>query len=75
MVASQNGWRANDSSVITSISIPGGSVTCRKGGVATIFQHLATRFHNEVERLVWPGNWGYAVRQHSNFQPCQRNCN
>jgi len=62
MVSSQNGWRANDPSVITSISVPGGKIAVHNGGVATIFQHLATRFNNEVEKLVWPGNWGYAER-------------
>lgn len=63
MVASQNGWRANDRSVIASISIPGGSLAVRAGDIGVIFQHLATRFNNEVEALVWPGNWGYAERQ------------
>jgi hypothetical protein len=62
MVSSQNGWKANDRSVITSISVPGGNLAVHNGGVAVIFQHLATRFHNEVEPLVWPGNWGYAER-------------
>lgn len=62
MVASQNGWRANDRSVIASIDIPGGRLAVRSGSIGVIFQHLATRFHNEVENLVWPGNWGYAER-------------
>jgi hypothetical protein len=62
MVASQNGWRANDRSVIGPIDIPGGRLSVRTGSVGVIFQHLATRFHNEVEALVWPGNWGYAER-------------
>jgi len=62
VVSSQNGWKANDRSVIVSIRVPGGSIAVHNGGVATIFTHLATRFHNEVEPLVWPGNWGYAER-------------
>lgn len=62
MVASQNGWRANDRSVIVSIDVPGGRLAVRSGPIGVIFQHLATRFHNEVEGLVWPGNWGYAER-------------
>jgi hypothetical protein len=40
----------------------GGTISVHQGDVATVFQHLATRFHNEVEPLVWPGNWGYAER-------------
>jgi peptidoglycan hydrolase-like protein with peptidoglycan-binding domain len=62
MVASQNGWRANDRSVITSINVPGGKLAVRAGAIATIFSHLVHRFHNEVENLIWPGNWGYAER-------------
>jgi hypothetical protein len=42
MTASQNGWRANDRSVITSISVPGGTLSVHQGDVATVFQHLAT---------------------------------
>jgi len=63
MVASQNGWRANDRTVIASIDVPGGKLAVRKGSIGVIFQHLANRFHNEVEKLVWPGNWGYAERE------------
>lgn len=62
MAVSQNGWGANNRQVIASIEIPGGKLAVRMGGVGVIFQHLATRFHNEVEPLVWPGNWGYAER-------------
>jgi hypothetical protein len=62
MVSSQNGWKANDRSVITVIDIPGGRLAVHVGGVAVIFQHLANRYHNEVEALIWPGCWGYAER-------------
>lgn len=34
----------------------------RKGDVATVLSYVAKRFHSEVEKLVWPGNWGYAER-------------
>lgn len=62
-VRSQNGWLANDRSVISSYKIPGGKVALRKGDVATILVYFANRYHNEVERLEWPGNWGYAERK------------
>ena len=64
MVAtSQNGYFANDRSLVTTISIPGGRVSCRKDyGIPVIAKELFTRFHNEVEPLEWPGNWGYASR-------------
>lgn len=63
MAVSQNGWRANDRSLIASYSIPGGKVALRKGDVATILVYFAKRFHSEVEPLKWPGNWGYAERK------------
>lgn len=62
MSVSQNGWEANNRSLIVSIDVPGGKLPVRSGDVATIFSHLANRFHNEVEPLIWPGCWGYAER-------------
>lgn len=62
MATSQNGWKANDRSLIASYAIPGGRISVRKGDVATILVYVAKRFHSEVENLVWPGNWGYAER-------------
>lgn len=62
MVASQNGWLANDRSVIQSFPLPGGSVSLRKGSAGEVLCHVARRWHNEVEPLVWPGVWGYAER-------------
>lgn len=63
MVArSQNGWTANDRSVITTYELPGGKVALRKGDVATILLWVANQFHERVEPLVWPGVWGYAER-------------
>lgn len=63
MATSQNGYRANDRSLIASYAIPGGRISVRKGDVATILVYVAKRFHSEVESLVWPGNWGYAERK------------
>ena len=63
MAVSQNGYRANDRSLIASYSIPGGKVSLRKGDVATVLVYFANRFHSEVEPLKWPGNWGYAERK------------
>ncbi|MGR6088942.1 peptidoglycan-binding protein [Brevibacterium sp. CSND-B09] len=62
MATSQNGYRANDRSLIASYEIPGGKVAVRKGDVATVLVYFAKRFHSEVEPLKWPGNWGYAER-------------
>src|SRR5690606_33722441 len=62
MATSQNGYRANDRSLIASYSVPGGKIAMRKGDVATVLSYVANRFHSEVEKLVWPGNWGYAER-------------
>ena len=62
MSTSQNGWLANNRSVIASYSIPGGKIAVRKGDVATVLVYVAKRFHSEVEPLRWPGNWGYAER-------------
>ena len=62
MAVSQNGWRANDRSLIVSIKVPGGKLAVRKGSVAVIMQYIAEQFHSKVEPLKWPGNWGYAER-------------
>ena len=62
MAVSQNGWQANDRSLITTISVPGGTLPVREGDVAVVFEWLARRFNDEVEPLKWPGCWGYAER-------------
>lgn len=63
MATSQNGYRANDRSLIASYKVPGGKISMRKGDVATVLSYVAKRFHSEVEKLKWPGNWGYAERK------------
>jgi hypothetical protein len=62
MALSQNGWSANDRSVITTIPVPGGTLPVREGAVAVVFEWLARRFNDDVEPLHWPGCWGYAER-------------
>lgn len=59
---SQNGWTANNRSLIESRSVPGGKLAVRKGAAGDLLIWIAHRFHNEVEALRWPGNWGYAER-------------
>lgn len=59
---SQNGWSANDRSVIASYQLPGGRVALRKGDVSVVLLWVANRFHETVEPLRWPGVWGYAER-------------
>jgi hypothetical protein len=62
VATSQNGYPANDRSVIVSYAIPGGKVALRRGAAGELLAEAARRWHNEVEPLVWPGNWGYAER-------------
>lgn len=62
MVASQNGWRANDPSVIGSFSLPGGSVSLHVGSPGQALALVGTIYHHTVEPLLWPGCWGYASR-------------
>lgn len=59
---SQNGYIANDRTLIASVPVPGGKLAMRKGDVATVLQYVAGQFHAKVEPLVWPGCWGYAER-------------
>lgn len=59
---SQNGWSANDRSMIASYALPGGRVALRKGDVSVVLLWCAHRWHETVEPLVWPGVWGYAER-------------
>jgi hypothetical protein len=48
--------------VIGSYALPGGRVALRAGDVSVVLLWVANRFHERVERLEWPGNWGYAER-------------
>lgn len=59
---SQNGYSANDRSVIASYQLPGGRVALRAGDVSVVLLWVANQFHQHVEPLVWPGVWGYAER-------------
>ena len=65
MAVSQNGYTANNRSLIRTYTVPGtsGKVAVRKGDVATVLLYVLQRFNREVERLVWPGVWGYAERK------------
>lgn len=62
MARSQNGFSANDRSVIASYELPGGRIALRKGDVSVILLFALNWWHNRVEPLVWPGIWGYAER-------------
>src|SRR5690349_9422595 len=64
---SQNGWAASSSPSaigITGLTVAGHAFPSgvRGGQVHTILGYVARRFHNEVEALVTPGNWGYNYR-------------
>lgn len=65
MVAySQNGYTANDRSVIASFDIPGGKVALRKGDVATVLLWCAFQWDKNVEPVAGKvmDDWGYAER-------------
>jgi len=66
MPTSQNGWSANDRSVIGSFVIPGTAhtISLRKGDVATVLLDLASWIHAHIERLDTGqrDDWGYAER-------------
>jgi hypothetical protein len=62
MVASQNGFVANDRGLIVSYALPGGAVALRRGPVGELLAAAARRWHTDVEPLLWPGVWGYAER-------------
>lgn len=62
MAVSQNGWSANDRSVIASYDLPGGRVALRAGPAGQLLAWCGRRWHTEVEPLLWPGCWGYAER-------------
>jgi hypothetical protein len=59
--ASANGWRVLGRAECATIAVPGGTLQVHPK-TAAIFADLAARFHAEVEPLVWPGCWGYALR-------------
>jgi hypothetical protein len=61
-ITSQNGWSANDRSMVASYTLPGGKVALRKGDASVVLLWVANEFHRHVEPLEWPGNWGYAER-------------
>jgi hypothetical protein len=63
MVASQNGWRANDRSTVSSRLIPGTgrSVLVRNGAPGDLLLEVAARFDREVEDVdLGADDWGYA---------------
>jgi len=62
MPTSQNGYSANDRSLIASYDLPGGKVALRKGDVSVVLLWWAMEWHRTVEPLRWPGIWGYAER-------------
>jgi hypothetical protein len=65
---SQNGYLANDKTIIRTYQIPetspAVSISMREGDVATVLQWVAHRFDAEVEPLEGPirDDWGYAPR-------------
>lgn len=59
---SQNGYSANDRALIGRYSLPGGEVALRAGDVSVVLLWVANQWHERVEPLKWPGNWGFAER-------------
>lgn len=66
MPISQNGYSANDRSVIATYTVPGTTlkVALRKGDVSVVLLEYLRRYHLEVEDLyhVPQDLWGYAER-------------
>lgn len=66
MATSQNGYSANDRSVIGSYTVPGTTlkIALRKGDVSVVLLEYLRRYHLEVESLYnTPQDlWGYAER-------------
>lgn len=66
MPTSQNGFSANDRSVIASYTVPGTSlrIALRKGDVSVVLLEFLRRYHLEVEPLhnTPQDLWGYAER-------------
>lgn len=61
MSASQNGWRVIARDECQTIQAPGGALAVHPK-LAVIFTDLASQWHTTVQRLLWPGCWGYALR-------------
>lgn len=66
MPTSQNGYSANDRSVIASYTVPGTTlrIALRKGDVSVVLLEYLRRYHREVESLYHQPQdlWGYAER-------------
>jgi hypothetical protein len=68
MPVSQNGYSANDESLIRSAVVPGTTVKVRvrRGAPGDLLLHLAERWNREVEPLLAPDGvldcWGFAPR-------------
>lgn len=65
MTASQNGWRANDRSVVSSRVVPGTQtkLTVRNGAPGDLLLEVAAHYNRSVENIDGTGdNWGYAER-------------
>lgn len=66
MAASQNGYSANDRTMIASYTIPGTTlkIALRKGDVSVVILEYLRRYHVEVESLYNNPQdlWGYAER-------------
>ncbi|MGL5830446.1 MAG: M15 family metallopeptidase, partial [Angustibacter sp.] len=59
MPTSQNGYPANDPTVLTTVSVPGSNVRfrVRRGPVAQVLTYLAARIDDEVEDIDEAGSY------------------
>lgn len=66
MATSQNGWPANNRSLVHNPTVPGTSITfpggVRKGAVTVVLLYVAVQWVRRVEALTPGHNWGYAER-------------
>lgn len=66
MATSQNGYPANNRSLIHNPTVPGTNITfpggIRKGAVTTVLLYVAVQWQRRIEPLTPGHNWGYAER-------------
>lgn len=66
MATSQNGFPANNRSLVHNPTVPGTNITfpggIRKGAVTTVLLYVAVQWHRRIEPLTADWNWGYGER-------------
>jgi len=58
---SQNGYEANNRTLINTVAVVGGKVSMRKGDATVVLCYVLESMA-KIEKPKWPGIWGYAER-------------